>query len=74
MTALTYNHRRKPASGIKNLLNRAGHSVSAFLASISVALAWENGRKANPADLELAGFTREFENRVIASMKNKPAG
>ena len=73
MTALTYSHHRKPISGIKNLLNRAGHGVSAFLANISVALAWENGREANPVDLENAGFTKEFENRVIASMRNKPA-
>lgn len=73
MTALTYNHHRKPISGIKNLLNRAGLGVSALLASISVALAWENGRKANPADLEKAGFTKEFENRVIASIKNNYA-
>ncbi len=73
MKALTYSHHRKPISGIKNLLNRAGHGVSAFLANISVALAWENGREANPVDLENAGFTKEFENRVIASMRNKPA-
>ncbi len=73
MTALTYNHHQKPTGGIKNLLNRAGHSVSTSLANISVALAWANGRKANPADLENAGFTKEFENRVIASMRNKPA-
>ncbi len=73
MTALTYNHHQKPTGGIKNLLNRAGHSVSTSLANISVALAWANGRKANPADLENAGFTKEFETRVIASMKNNYA-
>ncbi len=73
MTDLTYNHHQKPISGVKNLLNRAGHSVSAFLANISVALAWENGRRAHPADLERAGFTRDFENRIIANVTSKNA-
>ncbi len=73
MTAITYNHHQKPISGIKNLLNRAGYNVSAFLANFSVALAWANGRKANPADLEKAGFTTDFENLVIARTKNNYA-
>jgi hypothetical protein len=73
MTALTYSHHRKPVSGNKNLLNRAGHSISVYLANFSVAMAWASGRRAIPADLELAGFTRELEDRVIASMRNKPA-
>ena len=73
MTAVTFNHDQKPISGVKNLLNRAGYGVSAFLANFSVALAWANGRKAHPADLEKAGFTRDFENLVIARTKNNYA-
>jgi hypothetical protein len=73
MTALTYSHHRKPFSGNKNLLNRVGHRISVYLANYSVAMAWASGRRAIPADLELVGFTRELEDRVIASMRNKPA-
>ena len=69
MTALAYNDHRKPISGTKSLLNRIGHSVSVYVANFSVAMAWASGRRAHPADLELAGFTRELEDRVIASTK-----
>ena len=71
MTALAYNDHRKPIGGIKDLLSRIGHSVSVYLANFSVATAWANGRRAHPADLELAGFTRELEDRVIASTKSQ---
>ena len=71
MTALAFNHHRKPISGIKDLLSRIGHSVSVYLANFSVAMAWANGRRAYPADLEKAGFTSELEDRVIASTKTR---
>ena len=73
MTTLTYNQHRKPISGIKDLLNRIGHSVSVYLANFSVAMAWANGRRAHPADLKKAGFTKELEDRVIASTKTQYA-
>ena len=69
MTTLDYNHHRKPIRGLKDLLNRIGHRISVYLANFSVAMAWANGRRANPADLQEAGFTRELEDRVIASTK-----
>ena len=69
MTTLTFNDHRKPVSGIKDLLNRIGHRVSVYLANFSVAMAWANGRRAHPADLKLAGFTRELEDHVIASTR-----
>ncbi len=70
MTTLAYNHDRKPIGGFKNLLNRIGHRISVFLANFSVAMAWKSGRRAHPADLELAGFSKELEDQVIASTKN----
>ena len=73
MTTLTYNQHRKPISGIKDLLNRIGHSVSVYLANFSVAMAWANGRRAHPADLKKAGFTKELEDRIIASTKTQYA-
>jgi len=69
MTTLAYNHDRKPTSGFKNPLSRIGHSISVYLANFSVAMAWANGHRADPADLELAGFSRELEDRVIASTR-----
>jgi beta-phosphoglucomutase-like phosphatase (HAD superfamily) len=69
MTTLDYNHDRKPVSGIKNLLNEVGHRVSVCLTNFSVAMAWANSRRANPADLKEAGLTKELEDHVIASTK-----
>jgi len=69
MTTLDYNHDRKPIGGFKNLLNRIGHGISVYLANFSVAMAWKSGRRANPADLELAGFSKELEDQVVASTK-----
>jgi hypothetical protein len=73
MTTLTYNQHRKPIGGLKDLLSRIGHGLSVYLANFSVAMAWANGRRANPADLELAGFSGELEDRVIASTKSQYA-
>ena len=73
MTALAYNDHRKPTSAIRDLLSRIGHSISVFLASYSVAMAWASGRRAHPADLEKAGYTRELEDHVIASTKTQYA-
>jgi len=69
MTTLTYNDHRKPAGGLRDLLGRIGHTVSIYHASFAVALAWSNGCRANPADLEKNGFTRELEDRVIESTR-----
>jgi hypothetical protein len=69
MTTLDYNHHRKPISGFKHLLARLGHRVSVYLANFSVAMAWANGHRAHPADLHEAGFTKDLEDRVIASTK-----
>ncbi len=69
MTDLTYNDHRKPAGGLRDLLGRIGHRISVYLANFSVAMAWANGRRANPADLQEAGFTKDLEDRVIESTK-----
>jgi len=71
MTALTFDHHPKPISGRKSLLNRIGRRLSAHMANFSVAMAWANGRRANPADLAEAGYTKDFEDRVIASMHSR---
>ena len=69
MTTLDYNQHRKPTGGLKDLLGRVGHTISVYLASFSVAMAWANGRRADPADLKEAGFTGELEDRIISSTK-----
>ncbi|GEM_PF-3624846 len=71
MTALTFDHHPKPISGRKSLLNRIGRRLSAHMANFSVAMAWANGRRANPADLAEAGYTKDFEDLVIASMHSR---
>ena len=70
MTTITYNHPRRPLSDVKSLLKRAGHALSAFVANYSVAMAWASGRRAHPADLEKAGFTKDFEDQILATMNN----
>ncbi len=67
MTALAYNDDRNRLSGDRSLLKRMGHGISVYLANFAVAMAWSNGRRADPADLQLAGLSKEMEERMLAS-------
>ena len=40
-------------------------SLSEMAATFRVAVAWSNHRRSHPADLAVAGFDKEFEDRVM---------
>ena len=40
-------------------------ALSEMAATFRVAIAWSNHQRGNPADVALAGFDKEFEDRVM---------